>query len=158
MVARNPDIKRLNRRFDVSHLRGLLTSSTMAPVGRDGDLYLPGGKSSNGDWSAIGLFLAACPKIMRSLSSRLSLVRARPVVGVRDVLHSRVRSFAVLSSQGSLPLKLAYPSAASFSLFLLLFLFLSSRATRELRSDVVVPVARRSFQSNAFAVSSRSVE
>lgn len=68
------------------------------------------------------------------------------VSDARNVLYSRVRSFAVLSftSHGSLTLKLAYPSAASVSPILSpslsLSLFLSSsRDTYELRLDVVSP-------------------
>lgn len=105
-----------------------------APVGRDGDLYLLGGISSNGDWSVIEFFLAACPKIIRSPSSPSSLIRARQTLmcamyctRARSLLRCPLFHFTrILNSKISLSLRcLFFFSLSFFYIFLSLFFSVS---------------------------------
>jgi len=145
-------------------LRDLLASSTMAPVGRDGDLYFPGGKSSNSDWSSsfwqrvprsYVLHPLTCPSFARD-----SLRCAQCIVLARSLLRRPLFHFTrILNSKISLALRclLSFSLSLSLSHSLTLSLFLSF-SRYEVCLDVVVSIVRYSFQSNAFAVLSRSVE
>lgn len=144
MIARWHATPTLNASIDGSmfHLRGLLASSMMAPVGRDGDLYLPRGKFF--EWRLVSdrVFSGSVSQDHAAFSI-LSLVphSHETVFDARNVLYPRARSFAVLSStsHGSLTLKLAYPSAAppclSFSLSFSAFFSLSFLFERHIRGE-----------------------
>lgn len=168
MVACNPDIKRLNRRSDVPSKRSISIihdgpswPETVVSIYREVNLRMAIGQRPNSFWQRVPrscvLHPLGCPSFVRGIGLR----SARCIVLARSLLRRPLFHFTrILNSKISLSLR-----CPPFLSFLSSFSF-SSQETHihtetqmhEVRLDIIVPIVRRSFQSNAFAVSSRSVE